>query len=111
MKKRKYKLLEKDCLKWMNGQTEETIDCVVTSPPYNLNIKYGNYDDSVPRKDYLSWMGEIANGMKRILSDDGQIFLNVGYSNIDPFVAMDVAQEFRKYFIRSWQIKRSRNIS
>ena len=44
-------------------------------------------------------MGEIANEMKRILSDDGQIFLNVGYSNIDPFVAMDVAQEFRKYFV------------
>ena len=99
MKKRKYKLLKKDCIKWMKSQSEKSIDCIVTSPPYNLKIKYGNYDDSVPRKDYLSWMGEIANEMKRILSDDGQIFLNVGYSNIDPFVAMDVAQEFRKYFV------------
>jgi site-specific DNA-methyltransferase (adenine-specific) len=37
--------------------------------------------------------------MKRVLKDDGQLFLNVGYSNLDPWVAMDVAQVFRQTFV------------
>ena len=94
-----YKLIKKDCIQWMNKQKKKSIDCIVTSPPYNLKVKYGNYDDSAPRKKYLIWMSKIAKLMKNILKDNGQIFLNIGYSNVDPFVAMDVAQQFRKFFI------------
>jgi len=96
---KKYQIIKKDCLQWMEDQSKKSIDCIITSPPYNLKIKYGNYDDSIPRKKYLKWMDEIASSMKKILKDEGQIYLNIGYSNVDPFVAMDVAQVFRRYFI------------
>lgn len=98
MQKRNYKLIKQDCVQWMETN-RNSVNCIVTSPPYNLNIKYGNYDDSIPRKKYLEWMDKVAFAMKNVLKKDGQIFLNVGYSNVDPFVAMDVAQQFRKYFI------------
>ncbi len=97
--KKNYKVIKEDCIKWMNAQNPKSIDCIVTSPPYNLNIKYGNYDDSAPRKVYLVWLAEVAKSIKKVLKDKGQLFLNMGYSNSDPFVAMDVAQVFRKYFI------------
>jgi site-specific DNA-methyltransferase (adenine-specific) len=93
------KLIKQDCIKWMNAQDPRFIDCIVTSPPYNLNIKYGGYDDSAPRKVYLIWLSEVAKSIKRVLKDKGQLFLNMGYSNSDPFVAMDVAQVFRKHFV------------
>ena len=38
-----YKLLRQDCLKGMRKIDSDTIDIVVTSPPYNLGIAYGNY--------------------------------------------------------------------
>ena len=97
--KNKFQLIKQDCIKWMEQQKPKYIDCIITSPPYNLNIKYGNYDDSAPRKKYLKWLDEVAKSMKRVLKDKGQLFLNMGYSNSDPFVAMDVAQVFRKYFV------------
>ena len=97
--KKKFQLIKQDCIKWMNQQKPKYIDCIITSPPYNLNIKYGNYDDSTPRKKYLKWLDDVARSMKRVLKDKGQLFLNMGYSNSDPFVAMDVAQVFRKYFV------------
>ena len=97
--KSKYKIIKQDCIKWMNAQTPKSVDCIVTSPPYNLNVKYGGYDDSAPRKVYLVWLGEVAKAIKKVLKDKGQLFLNMGYSNSDPFVAMDVAQVFRKYFV------------
>jgi len=94
-----FKIIKSDCNFWMNKQKPKSIDCIVTSPPYNLNIKYANYDDSIPRKEYLNWLDSVAKLMKKVLKDKGQLFLNMGYSNSDPFVAMDVAQVFRKYFV------------
>jgi site-specific DNA-methyltransferase (adenine-specific) len=83
----------------MNSQAEKYIQCIITSPPYNLDIKYGNYADDLPRESYLKWLHDVAVAMKRVLTDDGHLFLNVGYSNIDPWVAMDVAQVFRQVFV------------
>ena len=83
----------------MNSQKEESINCVVTSPPYNLDIKYGKYKDDLPREGYLKWIADVAEAIKRVLAPDGHLFMNVGYSNTDPWVAMDVAQSVRKHFI------------
>lgn len=98
MSQKTFELIKSDCVDWMTTNKEK-VDCIITSPPYNINVKYGEYDDSMPRNEYLKWMGDVANAMKETLRPDGQIFLNVGYTNIDPFISMDVAQVFRKYFI------------
>lgn len=94
-----YQLLLQDCIQWMDAQPENSIPCIITSPPYNLDIKYGTYQDDLPRESYLKWLKDVAVSMKRVLTEDGQLFLNVGYSNIDPWVAMDVAQVFRQVFV------------
>jgi site-specific DNA-methyltransferase (adenine-specific) len=94
-----YDLIKADCIEWMNAQPEKSIQCIVTSPPYNLDIKYGKYQDDQPRESYLKWILDVAKAAKRVLTDDGHIFLNVGYSNTDPWVAMDVAQVFRQEFV------------
>jgi site-specific DNA-methyltransferase (adenine-specific) len=93
-----YELHHADCIEWMNNQPEQSIDCIVTSPPYNLDIKYGKYQDDLPRESYLKWLNDVAVACKRVLKDDGHLFLNVGYSNVDPWVAMDVGQVFRGTF-------------
>lgn len=94
-----YEIIEQDCIAWMNSQPEKSLECIITSPPYNLDIKYGKYQDDQPRDSYLKWIRDVAIAMKRVLKDDGQLFLNVGYSNTDPWVAMDVAQVFRQEFV------------
>jgi len=94
-----YRLVKADCIDWMDNQEEKTVDSIITSPPYNLDIKYGKYKDDLPRESYLKWMNDVAVSMKKVLKDDGHIFLNVGMSNNDPWVAMDVAQVFRQHFV------------
>jgi site-specific DNA-methyltransferase (adenine-specific) len=94
-----YELHHADCIAWMDSQAEKSIHCIVTSPPYNLDIKYGTYQDDQPRDSYLKWIRDVAKSARRVLADDGHLFLNVGYSNTDPWVAMDVAQVFRQEFV------------
>jgi len=74
-----------------------SVDAVVTSPPYNLGIRYRTYDDGLPRSEYLDWTGEWIRAARRALSDDGSLFLNVGAKPKDPWTALDVAQAVRPH--------------
>ena len=47
---------------------------VVTSPPYNIGVKYNSYNDNVPTEEYLTWMEDIGVEIKRVLKDDGLSF-------------------------------------
>jgi site-specific DNA-methyltransferase (adenine-specific) len=76
-----------------------TVDVIVTSPPYNIGIEYNRYDDKKNREEYLNWLKEVAIACKRVMKDEGSFFLNVGGSLQDPWIPMDVAQVFRKFFV------------
>jgi site-specific DNA-methyltransferase (adenine-specific) len=85
-----------DCIAGMAQLEPASVDVVVTSPPYNLGIAYGAYDDSAPRGEYLRWTGSWAAAVARVLAPDGSLFLNMGSKPRDPWIALDVAACFRK---------------
>jgi len=88
-----------DCVQGLNSLPEKSVDIVTTSPPYNLNIDYNTYKDNKSRQEYLSWLDQVFSAIHRCINDQGHFWLNVGYSNIDPWVGMDVAQVARNYFV------------
>ncbi|MFH0821788.1 MAG: site-specific DNA-methyltransferase [Pseudomonadota bacterium] len=93
-------LYQGDCLYGMeNLLAPSSIDVVVTSPPYNIGVKYGAYDDKVPRHAYLEWMSRWGWLVKRVLKPEGSLFLNMGSKPSDPWVPMDVAGRLRDTFV------------
>lgn len=88
-----------DCVEGMLALPAKSVDIVSTSPPYNLGIAYNTYRDNKPRQEYLSWLDRVFAAVKHCLKDEGHFWLNVGYSNIDPWVGMDVAQVARDHFV------------
>lgn len=93
------KLSLTDCVAGMRESLEEnSIDVVVTSPPYNLGINYNGYDDTLSREDYLRWMGEWGAEVKRVLADDGSLFLNVGSKPKDPLVPFQLLEVMLDHF-------------
>lgn len=97
-KKPKIRLLNRDCLDGLKKLEAESIDLVVTSPPYNLGIDYNIYNDSQSRKSYLNWMKEWGREVKRVLSDKGSVFLNLGSKPSDLWVPHEVLFTLRDVF-------------
>jgi DNA modification methylase len=89
----------------------ESVDVCLTSPPYNLGIKYSAYYDGQPRDEYLCWLRWVFNEIARLLKPDGHFFLNVAGKPSDPWVAMDVAQVARRYFFLQNEITWVKSIS
>jgi site-specific DNA-methyltransferase (adenine-specific) len=81
-----YKLEVFDCIKGMRAMKPGSVDVVVTSPPYNLGIKYTNYNDTRTRNDYLNWSREWAGEVKSVLKENGSFFLNLGASPSNPLI-------------------------
>ena len=50
------KVYKADCLEALQKLEQESIDIVIASPPYNIGIKYGKYEDKKPRDQYISWI-------------------------------------------------------
>jgi site-specific DNA-methyltransferase (adenine-specific) len=89
---------EGDSLALVPSLEPGSIGVVVTSPPYNLGIKYRSYQDDLPRADYLSWTDRWLRAVSGVMAPGGSLFLNVGAKPTDPWVPLEVAQVARRYF-------------
>jgi site-specific DNA-methyltransferase (adenine-specific) len=85
-----------DCLDVLAGLPAHSVDVAVTSPPYNLGIRYRSYRDDRPRHEYLEWTDRWIAELVRVLAVDGSLFLNVGAKPTRPWTAIDVALTVRK---------------
>ena len=79
-----FQLRHGDCLEVLPSLDPGSHDLVVTSPPYNLGINYRSFDDTAGRSDFLEWCRLWSAEVKRVLTDDGSFFLNVGAAPSNP---------------------------
>lgn len=55
----------------------ETVDCIVTSPPYNVGAFYDDVDDALTASAYHDLASLAAIEMRRVLKPGGRVWLNV----------------------------------
>ena len=106
-----YKFIVGDCIEELKNLPDKTISLVVTSPPYNIGLKYHKYEDKKPREQYLEWIYDIFTELKRVLKDEGHIFLNMGYTNKDPWISMEVALKLKDILVLQNKITWVKSIS
>ena len=95
----RFDLRHKDCIEGMAGLTDESVDLIVTSPPYNLGIGYGKYCDRQDRQSYLKWCHKWAAQVRRILKENGSFFLNIGSAPSSPMLPYEVVLRLRDVFV------------
>ena len=94
----KFDLRREDCIEGMSRLPNESVDLVVTSPPYNLGICYGKYADGQDRQSYLDWCGKWAAQIRRVLKSTGSFFLNVGAAPSNPMLPHELVITLRDLF-------------
>lgn len=65
-----------DALTYLRQMEEESVDLIVTSPPFALKRKkeYGNVDAG----DYVPWFASFAVEFKRVLRESGSLVIDIG---------------------------------
>jgi len=65
-----------DILK-INCIQENSIDLIVTSPPYNVDIKYNSHNDTMSYEDYIIFTYQWIKKCYKFLKSDGRFCLNI----------------------------------
>lgn len=91
-------LLICDCLEAFADLPDESVDIVVTSPPYNIGLDYHAYNDSRSPSDYHAWLARVYAEVRRTLKPQGSFFLNLGAQSKDAWLSIDAAQPAREFF-------------
>jgi site-specific DNA-methyltransferase (adenine-specific) len=94
-----FEIFNGDCVLGMKAMEPQSVDVVVTSPPYNLGKAYNEYQDTKTPEEYLEWCKEWASGVRRVLKLDGSFFLNLGNSSANPFFAFEIAAVMKGMFV------------
>lgn len=79
-------LYQGDCLEVMKHLPDESVDLIITSPPYNLGKthhtgnnrfkSYSEYNDDMPEELYQQWQIDVLRECFRILKPTGSMFYN-----------------------------------
>ena len=80
-----FKLLVGDCVESMKALPDQSINCCVTSPPYFGLRDYGvdgQIGLELTPEQYVAKIVEVFREVRRVLRDDGTLWLNIGDSYV-----------------------------
>lgn len=100
MDKVELKIVYGDALKKLKEIPDESINLIVTDPPYNLNKNYGNSQDILEFDDYLEFSRTWLKEAKRVLKKDGTIYIFMGMRYIS-YIYSILEQEL-EFTFNSW---------
>ncbi len=73
------RVINGDCIEVMASMPENSIDLIVTSPPYGVGIDYDVHQDDMVWEEYAEFTRVWMEQAYRVLKDDGRIALNIPY--------------------------------
>jgi site-specific DNA-methyltransferase (adenine-specific) len=73
----KYKLLLGDAFELIKEQADNSVDLVITSPPYSDIVNYGKEVSTKKPDDYVDWFLPLMKEIYRVLKPSGSFILNI----------------------------------
>lgn len=93
-------LIAADCSDVIKYIPANSIDLIITDPPYNKGLDYGKFNDSKPWAEYYKWLKEKLQDIPRVLSNKGSFYL-ISYPEINarllPFLEEELGLNYRRW--------------
>ncbi len=69
-----YKILQKNCLEWLNMNSENDIHLTFVDPPFNQGKDYRYFNDTQPEEQYWCWLKDVLSQIHKITVEGGAIY-------------------------------------
>jgi DNA modification methylase len=89
-----------DAINLFKNLPDNSIDLIVTDPPYNLGKDYGNNHDLKGFDDYIEFTRIWTSEAKRVLKDNGSIYVFMGVRFIS--YLYEILEREQKLFFNNW---------
>ena len=89
-----------DCLNLMSDIPKKSIDLIITDPPYNRNINYGNtFKDKMKEEEYTKYINDRIEKSIELLNSSGSMYI-ITYPELVVyiFIMLKSKLKFRRWF-------------
>jgi len=69
----------------MDAVPDDSVQLIVTSPPYNVDKEYTHYNDQRPLEEYLDFLDQVWRECYRVLCSGGRLAINVANTDRQPY--------------------------
>ena len=91
-----------DCRVLVKTIPDESVDVIFTSPPYNVGMDYGVYDDSLPEEEFWRFQGDWLADAFRVSKEGTRFYAVVGDSMLWGFRSLAEVQGWRFHQLLVW---------
>ncbi|HDL09959.1 MAG TPA: site-specific DNA-methyltransferase [Candidatus Omnitrophica bacterium] len=78
-----YKIVNEDCLKWLDSYSEENIHLTFIDPPFRQGKNYRFFDDNQPEEKYWKWLEDILSKIYKITVKGGSVYFMQREKNVE----------------------------
>ena len=64
-----------DCIEGLKNIDTDSVDCIISDPPYNIGKDFGNNKTKQALKDYANWCEDWISECERILAPSGTLYI------------------------------------
>jgi site-specific DNA-methyltransferase (adenine-specific) len=94
----KQDILHGDSLVLLPTLPDNSAQCIIADPPYNIGKDFGNASDKQPMEEYLKWSEKWIKECLRILKPNGTMFI-YGFSEILALILSKVPYDIHRRWI------------
>lgn len=71
-------IIQTDCIEGIKNILDNSVNLVITSPPYADTVSYGKTIKNFHPDHYAEWFTDLGKEIRRVLTPDGSFILNIG---------------------------------
>jgi len=64
---------QEKALEMLQSLENNSVDLVLTDPPYNVDLDYDQYEDDMEEAEYWEWLEDILEECYRVIKEDGAV--------------------------------------
>jgi site-specific DNA-methyltransferase (adenine-specific) len=84
----------RDCIEGLSKMQDNSADCIIIDPPYNIGKDFGNNKTKTEIFQYVEWSKKWITEAERVLAPSGTMFV-YGFSEILAFLAVELKLPYR----------------
>tara|TARA_Y100000034_G_C6875917_1_gene400575 strand:+ start:664 stop:1569 length:906 start_codon:yes stop_codon:yes gene_type:complete len=88
------RIYHQDAMEGFKNIADNSVDCVLLDPPYNIGVDFGNNCYKKEVNEYVEWCGQWIAQSERVLKDSGTMYI-YGFSEILAHLSANMSLEHR----------------
>ena len=91
-----------DCIEGLKLMPDDSVDFILTDPPFNVGLDYSDIDDNIPDEEYSEWCFKWISQLYRIIKEGSYVLIFTGDKKLHYVMKAIYKTDFTFHHFLKW---------